>query len=74
MVVTIGIQNLAREVRVETDAPEEVLVASISKAIEDGSPLILTSTKGHTTFIPSATIAYVELGPNEKRAVGFAQL
>lgn len=74
MIVTIGIQNIAREVRVETDETEEALTAAISKAVQSGEPLVLTSTKGHKTFVPAAAIAYVEVGPEEKRSVGFANL
>lgn len=74
MIVTVGIQNIAREVRVETDETEEALTAAISHSVQSGEPLVLTSTKGHKTFIPANAIAYVEVGPNEKRSVGFANL
>lgn len=74
MLVTIGIQNIAREVRVETDATEEAINEAITRAISDGEPLVVTSTKGAKTYIPAAALAYVEVGPVEKRSVGFAQL
>jgi hypothetical protein len=74
MIVTVGIQNISREVRIETNETEEVLTAAITKAVQSGEPLVLTSTKGHKTFVPANAIAYVEVGVNEKRSVGFAQL
>lgn len=73
MLVTVGIQNLAREVRVETEETEESLTAAVTAALTDGVPLVVTSTKGNKTYIPAATIAYVEIGAQEKRSVGFAQ-
>ncbi|WP_435299509.1 DUF3107 domain-containing protein [Timonella sp. A28] len=74
MQVTIGIQNLAREVSIETDITEAQLLEAVTAAVENGTPLVVKSVKGHTTFVPSATIAYVEVGPEEKRSVGFGQL
>jgi hypothetical protein len=73
MLVTIGIQNVAREVRIETDETEEALSAAITKAVTSGEPLVIASTKGHKTFVPAAAIAFVEIGQNDKRSVGFAQ-
>jgi hypothetical protein len=74
MLVTIGIQNVAREVRIETDETEEALSAAITKAVTSGEPLVIASTKGHKTFVPAAAIAFVEIGQNDKRSVGFAPL
>lgn len=74
MLVTIGIQNIAREVRVETDETEENITAAIAKAVKDGEPLVLTSSKGAKTYVPAGALAYVEVGPIEKRSVGFAHL
>jgi hypothetical protein len=71
MLVTIGIQNVAREVRIETDETEEALSAAITKAVTSGEPLVIASTKGHKTFVPAAAIAFVEIGQNDKRSVGF---
>jgi hypothetical protein len=59
MLVTIGIQNVAREVRIETDETEEALSAAITKAVTSGEPLVIASTKGHKTFVPAAAIAFV---------------
>ncbi len=73
MLVTVGIQNLAREVRVETEATEEAITAAVTASLTDGAPLVIESIKGNKTYIPAATIAYVEVGPVEKRSVGFAQ-
>ena len=74
MLVTIGIQNIAREVRVETDESEEIINAAVERAVTNGEPLIITSNKGAKTYVPAAALAYVEVGPIEKRSVGFAHL
>lgn len=73
MELTIGIQNLAREVSVETDATLEELEAQVASALADGSPLKVVSTKGATVIVPGSTIAYVQFGAPEKRPVGFGQ-
>ncbi|WP_029068554.1 DUF3107 domain-containing protein [Jonesia quinghaiensis] len=73
MQVTIGIQNLTREVTFETDLKTADLTAQVSDALRDGAPLSLTTTKGRTVIIPGASIAYVEFGDTDKRKVGFAQ-
>lgn len=73
MQVTIGIQNYAREVKVETETTQAELTEAVTAALADGTALVLTDSKGNTTFVPGASIAYVELGTEEKRAVGFGQ-
>jgi len=74
MQVTVGIQNYAREVKVDTELSEAELTSAVQAALADGTPLVLTDAKGNTTFVPGSSIAYVEIGTEEKRAVGFGQL
>ncbi|ACZ22670.1 hypothetical protein Sked_27680 [Sanguibacter keddieii DSM 10542] len=74
MEITIGVQNLAREIVVETDATADDVAARVSAALKDGSVLELTDAKGRRVLVPAATIGYVELGSEEQRKVGFGAI
>ena len=43
----------------------------MSSAIDKGTLLSLTDSRGRTVLVPSAKIAYVEIGPAASRKVGF---
>lgn len=71
MDVKIGIADNGRELTVTvTEAPQEVekLVAA---ALAGESALNLVDDKGRRVIVPSARIAYVEMGPADGRRVGF---
>jgi len=74
MDVRIGIQNVAREVVVESGQTAEEVAAAVSKAITTGSgaELRLTDAKGRVVIVPAGVIGYVEIGAEEQRRVGFA--
>jgi len=72
--ITIGVQNLARELVVETDDTAEAVTTAVREAIADGGVLELTDARGRTLLVPTATIGYVELGAEEQRKVGFGAL
>ena len=74
MEVTIGVQNLPRELAVETNLTADEVSATLKKAIADGGVLELTDTRGRRIIVPTATIGYVEVGPEETRRVGFGSL
>ncbi|MGF0115976.1 DUF3107 domain-containing protein [Promicromonospora sp. Marseille-Q5078] len=74
MEITIGVQNLARELVVETDDTAEAVTTAVREAIADGGVLELTDARGRTLLVPTATIGYVELGAEEQRKVGFGAL
>ena len=70
MEIRIGVQNVSREVVVETD----LTAADIHKKLSDamnGAALELTDTKGRRVFVPGTAIGYVEIGEEERRRVGF---
>ncbi|KSU67058.1 MULTISPECIES: DUF3107 domain-containing protein [Micrococcaceae] len=73
MEIRIGIQNVAREVVLESELSNSEVNDLVSKAIADGTSLALKDPKGREVLIPAAGIAYVEIGPEEVRRVGFAQ-
>ncbi|MBD8078240.1 DUF3107 family protein [Cellulosimicrobium arenosum] len=74
MEVTIGVQNLAREIVVETDETAESVAKAVTAALGGAPALELTDAKGRRVIIPTATLGYVEIGTEEQRKVGFGSL
>ncbi|MEE1620373.1 DUF3107 domain-containing protein [Zafaria sp. Z1313] len=72
MDVRIGIQNVAREVVIESSESADRVAEIVTKALHSGQELQLTDAKGRTVIIPTATIGFVEIGAEEPRRVGFA--
>lgn len=72
MEIRIGIQNVAREVVLESELSNAEVNEKLAAAMADGSVLSLTDPKGREVLVPAAGIAYVEVGPEEIRRVGFA--
>lgn len=72
MEVTIGVQNVSRELTIETDAaPAEVAKAvDVALATEDGV-LRLVDSKGRTVLVPGRAVGWVQVGEAEKGKVGF---
>ena len=72
MDIRIGIQNSPREIAIESSETADAIEQQIASAIESGAPLlVLRDVKGKRVFVPTAGIAYVELGAEESRRVGF---
>ena len=75
MEVTIGIKGAPRELKLETDlSPDDVAAAVRACAAEPTSLLELTDTKGRRILVPADKVAYVELGEQESRRVGFGAM
>lgn len=73
MEITIGIQNLPRELTLETDDSAQDITAAIEAALVAGTPLTLTDTRGRRLVVPSGALGYVEIGAETQRAVGFGK-
>lgn len=75
MDVRIGITQ-AREVELELaeDTDADALAASVDEALADDSRVLwLTDRRGRRVGIPSAKIAFVEIGsPSDSRRIGFS--
>lgn len=71
MEVKVGIIHSQRDVVVETDAGADEVEQRVTEALANGTLLKLTDTKGRSVLIPPATIAYVDLGNEHARPVGF---
>ncbi|GAA1377819.1 DUF3107 domain-containing protein [Luteococcus sanguinis] len=69
--IKIGINNIPREVSLESDESPEVVEQRLRDALTNGELLSLTDTKGRTVLVPSNQIGYVDLGKQNTRQVGF---
>jgi len=72
--IKIGIQHVARELTVETDASAAEVEADLRTALTDGTLLALTDEKGRKVLVPADKVAYIDLGQEKTRAVGFGSL
>lgn len=70
MDVTIGVQNVAREITLETDASPDEVAAAVDTALA-GGVLRLTDTKGRQVLVPGTAIGWVQVGSTDKGRVGF---
>ncbi len=73
MEVRIGIKHSPRELAFESaSTAEEVRTLIEAAASHDGSELVhLTDAKGRQYLVNTESIAYVELGGDTERKVGF---
>ncbi|MET1044879.1 MAG: DUF3107 domain-containing protein [Microbacteriaceae bacterium] len=72
MDIRIGIANSPRELSFESSQSAAEIEASVSGALESNSPFIkLKDDKGTVYIVPAASFAYIEVGSEEARRVGF---
>ena len=75
MEVRIGVTHTPKEIEVELadDADPTAVAADIEQALGDDTGILwLTDRRGRRVGVPSARVAYVEIGsPHEERRVGF---
>jgi hypothetical protein len=70
--IKIGITNSPREITFETAQTAEDIEKAVSDALSSKSThLALTDDKGRRFIVPVASLAYVEVGSEEARRVGF---
>jgi len=72
--VRIGIVQSMKELEVELPdgTDQAALSAQVEEAMSEANNVLwLTDRRGKRIGVPSARIAYVELGENESRTVGF---
>ncbi|MGP0224821.1 MULTISPECIES: DUF3107 domain-containing protein [unclassified Paenarthrobacter] len=74
MEVKIGIQNVGREIVLESALDAEAVAKIVGEAISKGSDLRLTDEKGRQVIVPGSVLGYVEIGAEEVRRVGFGAL
>jgi hypothetical protein len=70
--IRIGIANSPREINFETSQPAADIEKIIAEALDSDSKYIkLSDDKGKVYIVPSASLAYVEVGSETSRRVGF---
>jgi hypothetical protein len=69
--VKIGVQNVAREITVDTDETAEQVEKLVSEALAGEGVLTLSDSKGRKIIVPAAKLAYVEIGHGSLGQVGF---
>ena len=72
MDIRIGIKHSARELSFDTSESAAAVEKKFAEAIESNSKLInLTDSKGNVFLVPTEALAYLEIGAEEARRVGF---
>lgn len=74
MEITIGVQNLPRELVVESDQTADQVAAAVAAALGGKPALELVDSRGRRIIVPTASIGYVEIGSESKGRVGFGTL
>lgn len=74
MEVKIGIQNIGREIVLDSTQDADAVAKVVGDAIAKGTELRLTDEKGRQIIVPSSALGYVEIGAEEVRRVGFGAL
>ncbi|SDW29353.1 Protein of unknown function [Arthrobacter sp. yr096] len=74
MEVKIGIQNVGREIVLESSLDADAVAKIVAEAVSKGSELRLTDEKGRQIIVPGNVLGYVEIGAEEVRRVGFGAL
>ena len=72
MEIRIGIVNTARELSFESADSAASIESAVAAAVSGASPLLkLSDEAGKVYLVPSATLAFVEIGDEKVRRVGF---
>lgn len=72
MDVRIGIKDSGRELAFETDQSSTEIEQTILGALNSGDKLVtFADNKGRKFVVPTASVAYLEIGVEEARRVGF---
>jgi len=70
--VKVGVADTARELLINSSQTPEEVESLVADALKDSSgTLALVDDKGRRYLVPSARVAYVEIGSADSRKVGF---
>ena len=72
--IKIGIENVTRELSIETDQSREEITAALSQARLNDGLLTIADSRGRQVVVPASRIAYVEFGQEHARQVGFGTM
>ena len=74
MEIKVGIQHVNREVVVDSTQSKAEVEEAFASAVVDGTVFSLTDERGRKVMIPASKIAYVDLGEENTRRVGFGSV
>ena len=74
MEVKIGVQNVAREITLESAQTADEVAQLVDDAIGKGGTLRLVDERGRVVVVPTRVLGYVECGSETERRVGFGAL
>jgi hypothetical protein len=72
--VKIGVQNVAREITLESSQSVDEVAQLVDDAIAKGGTLRLVDERGRVVVVPTTVLGYVECGGESERRVGFGAL
>ena len=72
MDIRIGIANTPREISFETNQPAAEVEETVAAALAGQTGYLkLSDAKGSLFIVPTSALAYVEIGTEESRRIGF---
>lgn len=72
MEIRIGVRNAGRELAFESDQSAAEIEATVANVLAGGSKVLsLSDNKGRKFVVPADALAYIEIGAEESRRVGF---
>jgi hypothetical protein len=73
--VKIGVQHATRELVLESEQSPDEVQAAVASALSGKSNLLqLVDEKGRRILVPADRLAYVEIGEQSSRRIGFGAL
>jgi hypothetical protein len=75
MEVKVGVKGVARELVIETDLSADEVAAIVLSCSSDAVAVFdLADTRGRRVLVPADKLAYVDIGEQEARRVGFGAM
>ncbi len=75
MEVKVGVKGVARELVVETELTPDDVSSLVRACASDATALFdLADSRGRRVLVPADKLAYVEIGEQEARRVGFGAM
>ncbi len=72
MEIRIGIANTGRELTFETAESADTVKKAVADALDASASYVqFTDVKGNSYMVPTTGLAFVEIGTEESRRVGF---
>ncbi|GAA2021077.1 DUF3107 domain-containing protein [Pseudokineococcus marinus] len=71
MEIRIGVQNVAREIVLESSQSADEVRSAVDAALSGSAVLDLVDERGRRVVVPSGVLGYVEIAAESPRRVGF---